>query len=424
MISPKLVLFALTLSLLAAAAPAPLADDLEPTRIHLRKRVSLTRSDGTFDYDEAIRQNVKTANKIRRNIINVQRNTGQLPSGVIKIPAIATLPSRLLVKRQKVPLTDLEDDSEWAGNITVGTPPRTFFIDFDTGSSDLWIPSSSCNTCQGAGKALYDASKSSTSALKDGTFEIEYGDGSSTSGPIYTDTVTVGGVKATQQYFSAVTSESPEFVGDPADGILGLALPAISNLGQDPFFVTAFKQKHAAQNEFAFKLNTTGSELHIGGTNRALYKGSLEYNNLSSNIGYWQIGNANALVNGKSAASGFQTIIDSGTTIMYGPPDAAKKVYAAVKGSQVYDADNGFYSFPCATPPILAFTWGGKSWDISPDNFNLGETQSGSGRCVGALVGKDFGLGDDVWVLGDSFMKNVYTVFSFDKKAVGFAALE
>ena len=44
--------------------------------------------------------------------------------------------------------------------------------------------------------------------------------------------VMVGGVKATQQYFSAVTSESPEFVGDPADGILGLAFPAISNLGQ------------------------------------------------------------------------------------------------------------------------------------------------------------------------------------------------
>ena len=56
-------------------------------------------------------------------------------------------------------------------------------------------------------------------------------------------------------------------------------------------------------------------------------------------------------------------------------------------------------------------------------SFNLGETTPGSGQCVGALAGQDLGLGDDVWLLGDSFMKNVYTAFSFDKNAVGFAEL-
>ena len=56
-------------------------------------------------------------------------------------------------------------------------------------------------------------------------------------------------------------------------------------------------------------------------------------------------------------------------------------------------------------------------------SFSLGETSSGSGRCVGALAGQDIGLGSNVWLLGDSFMKNVYTVFSFEQNAVGFAAL-
>ena len=59
----------------------------------------------------------------------------------------------------------------------------------------------------------------------------------------------------------------------------------------------------------------------------------------------------------------------------------------------------------------------------SPCSFNLGETSSGSGKCVGALAGQDLGLGDDVWLLGDSFMKNVYSAFSFDDDAVGFAPL-
>ncbi|KAH9894313.1 protease [Cubamyces lactineus] len=420
MISLKAVLFAFYLVLLAAAAPAPSAN--EPTRILLRKRISLTRSDNTFDHDEAIRQNVKTANKIRRNILNIQRNTGLLPAGVVQVPPAALLPSRLLGKRQKVPLTDLEDDTEWTGNITIGTPPKTFLIDFDTGSSDLWVPSSSCKTCKG--KTLYDASKSSTSSRKNGVFRVEYGDGSRTSGPIYSDTVTVGGIEATEQYFSAVTTESAGLVGGPEDGILGMAFPVLSNLRQDPFFVTAFKQKHAARNEFAFKLNTTGSELYIGGMNSTLYKGSPEYHNISSDAGYWQIGDAEALVDGKRAVSSFHTIIDSGTTIMYGPPAAVKQVYAAVKGSEVFDAETGFYSFPCATPPALAFTWGGKSWDVNPANLDLGQKEPGSSQCVGALAGQDLGLGDNVWLLGDSFMKNVYTVFSFDKNAVGFAALE
>jgi cathepsin D len=56
-------------------------------------------------------------------------------------------------------------------------------------------------------------------------------------------------------------------------------------------------------------------------------------------------------------------------------------------------------------------------------SFNLGATEDGSSDCVGALAGQDLGLGDNVWLLGDSFMKNVYSVFSFDQNAVGFADL-
>jgi len=56
-------------------------------------------------------------------------------------------------------------------------------------------------------------------------------------------------------------------------------------------------------------------------------------------------------------------------------------------------------------------------------SFNLGQTRQGSGQCVGALVSGDLGLGSKVWILGDSFMKNVYTSFDFGKNKVGFATL-
>ena len=63
--------------------------------------------------------------------------------------------------------------------------------------------------------------------------------------------------------------------------------------------------------------------------------------------------------------TGFKTIIDSGTTIMYGPPSAVKTFYSKISGSGVYDSSEGYYYYPCNSPPTIAFSWGGKEWAIS-----------------------------------------------------------
>ena len=119
--------------------------------------------------------------------MNLKKNVGDhaLKKGA-KVKPLARLPDRL-TKRQSESLTD-ESDTEWAGDISIGTPGQTFLIDFDTGSADLWVPSSSCTSSTCSSKDKYDASASSTSSEQSGTFSIEYGDGSTVSGPIYTDT--------------------------------------------------------------------------------------------------------------------------------------------------------------------------------------------------------------------------------------------
>jgi len=147
--------------------------------------------------------------------------------------------------------------------------------------------------------------------------------------------------------------------------ILGMALPGISNLKEDPFFFSSFSEDSVSTNSFGFKMANTGSELYLGGADDSLFTGSIEYHNLSSDNGFWEIGSATILVDGVSAVSGFQTIIDSGTTIVYGPPSAVEKVYAMVPGSELFDSTNGYFSFPCNSVPNIAFNWGGQDWAIS-----------------------------------------------------------
>jgi cathepsin D len=233
------------------------------------------------------------------------------------------------------------------------------------GSSDLWVPSSSCTSSTCSSKSKYTASKSSTSTKESGSFSIEYGDGSTVSGPVYEETVTVAGVTATKQAFSPVTTLSSSFADDPIDGILGLAFKSISNLNANPFFVTANSQGTVKSNEFSFFLASSGSELYLGGTDSSKFSGTVEPHNVDTSTGFWQITGGSIATGGKTAVSNFETIIDSGTTIMYGPTSAVKTFYSKVSGAKLFDSTNGFYSFPCSSVPEVSFSWGGNSFAIS-----------------------------------------------------------
>jgi cathepsin D len=69
----------------------------------------------------------------------------------------------------------------------------------------------------------------------------------------------------------------------------------------------------------------------------------------------------------------------------------------------------------------VSLTFGGKMFAISAATFCLGRVSAGSSQCVGGIVGED--IGADFWIVGDVFMRNVYTKFDLGKSEVAFAQL-
>ena len=66
-------------------------------------------------------------------------------------------------------------------------------VAFDTGSSDLFIPSTACGeSCNG--HKLYNPSASSTSKDLEKEFALTYRDGSEVNGEQYTDVVAIAGL--------------------------------------------------------------------------------------------------------------------------------------------------------------------------------------------------------------------------------------
>lgn len=98
----------------------------------------------------------------------------------------------------------------------MGSPPQSFRVIFDTGSSWLFIPTINCTRCVGTSR--FNPSNSLTYQTNEERITLKYGTGQC-SGKNSTDVVSVGGLKAEGQAFVAVSSEY-NFEGTAADGIL------------------------------------------------------------------------------------------------------------------------------------------------------------------------------------------------------------
>ncbi|XP_051891100.1 gastricsin-like [Pristis pectinata] len=138
-------------------------------------------------------------------------------------------------------------NSFYYGSITVGTPPQSFTVLFDTGSSNLWVPSIYCSSAPCDNHARFNPTQSSTYRSSQQTFYMSYGSGS-LSGFFGYDTVNVAGISIPNQEVGLSENEpGSNFYYAPFDGILGLAYPALSVGGAMPVFDSMLRDRLVAR---------------------------------------------------------------------------------------------------------------------------------------------------------------------------------
>jgi len=333
-------------------------------------------------------------------------------------------------------------DTSYFAQVSVGTPSQTFDVVLDTGSSDLWFASTNCIGCVQAG-AEFNPQKSSTIQVGNERVTMNYGSGTAV-GTIARDTVTMGPFTVNPQVLVTVDQASQGLIDGALVGIMGLAFPGIANTQSTPFWQGVLNQNALTNPEFSFfitrfindqnaQTEEFGGVLTLGGTNSTLFQGNIDFQSFSlgdNGGGFWLQTVSGVSVGGNNVNIGplNTAAIDTGTTLIGAPTAAVNAIWRAVPNSAALTGNmTGFFSFPCNTQLTIALSFGGPSWPISMADLNLGTVSAG--QCLGGIF--DLGAGTNVkpqpgepsWIVGDTFLKNVYSVFRANPPAVGFAQL-
>jgi cathepsin D len=422
----------LTLALASAVLCAPRAEP-GPVKVSLPARAVFTRAGGSLDGPKFLISLNNTLKKYHSPVL--------VPS----YAGVYTTASGILKRQSNGALTDdvvQGEDELYYGSGTVGaTTPQTFTFDFDTGSADIFVPGPSCGQTQGC----YGTTKySQTGADQHNTTTVLYGSGEVT-GENYLDSVTVAGLTATNQGLISLT-QSQGFTQAAPDSLMGMAFKAIANSGFTPFFENLIAQGKVTTQEFAFYLGraasgtAANSEMTLGGRDVSKFTGAVTQVPVTMQT-YWQVALDAIDVNGASAGptTAGQAAIDTGTTIILAPTDAALAIFAQIPGSFPVPLLSGvpeitLFAYPCNTAAnyIPSMVFAGTPLRINPLDFNFGQlTPSfadliGNGtlatlldnltmspKCLAAIAAADLDPTQNLYVVGDTFLKAWYSIFNY-----------
>ncbi|XP_060701052.1 renin [Hemiscyllium ocellatum] len=320
-------------------------------------------------------------------------------------------------------------DTQYFGEISIGTPPQNFKVIFDTGSANLWIPSTNCSPIYTAcfSHNRYDSSTSRTYEANGQGFAIQYGSGN-VKGFLSQDIVMVANIPVIQVFAEATALPAYPFIFAKFDGILGMGFRTIAIDNIKPVFERILDQHVLNEEVFSVYYNrdsrgTPGGEMILGGTDPSYYSGEFHYLNLLKK-GYWQIELKGISVGGEMlfCRKGCAAIVDTGSSYITGPAAAVSSLVNAI-GATVLE--EGEYIVNCDKIhllPHISFNMGGRTYLLKGEDYIMKESQFGEDVCTVTFSGLDIPPpAGPVWILGANFIGRYYTEFDYKNNRIGFA---
>lgn len=331
-------------------------------------------------------------------------------------------------------------DSSYFGSIAVGTPPISFNVILDTGSADLWLASAEATGSISESIPTFNPASSSSYESRNESWDIAYGSGAA-QGVLGEDIVQFAGFEVKNQTFGVVYNVSENLLSAPVSGVLGLAWQSISTANAKPLWLALAETAgtldsplmafHLTRfsNDSSVRSVELGGTFTLGSVNASLYTGEIDYQDIPSDtVGYWMLPMKSLTVQGTEldlTSDQRSAAIDTGTTLVGGPAEVIAALYANVPGSAPGTGQwQGYYTIPCDSDVSISLSFGTSniSWPIASTDFHL--MQLADKTCIGAffeLHGSGTGLPS--WIIGDTFLKNVYSVFRAEPPSIGFASL-
>lgn len=314
-------------------------------------------------------------------------------------------------------------DFSYFSNVKFGSQGTDMWMLIDSGAANTWVMGSQCTSSACQAHNTFGGQDSSTLTTTTDTFNIAYGTGT-VEGVVVSDTVAFANYSI-ELSFGSATNTSSDFNSYPMDGILGFGRPNSDKLGT-PSIMTVMASKNLLRaNIIGIHLqrdsdgkSAQDGEISFGGVDASKFHGSLSYTNSASTDGLWEIPIGDAGFNGASANfTGKSAMIDTGTSYILMPPADAAILHAQIPGSSSTNQGSN-YMIPCTTTEPVYFTFSGVTYTVFPKDFMSKPGSTGS-TCSSNIIGQQ-AFGPDQWILGDVFLKNVYTVLDFDADRVGF----
>merc|ERR1719506_3182595 len=312
------------------------------------------------------------------------------------------------------------------GKVEIGTPRQSFTVVFDTGSGNLMVPSTFCHTHACTMHRRFDRKASATAedieadgslskkgALRD-QITVTFGTGE-ISGVFIQDDVCIGSL-CTNIHFVGATEETEDpFSSFNFDGVLGLALPQMS---QGPAFSLMdhmVQSKALRQSLFSVFLSDSemeSSEITFGAIKDEHMVTPMFWQPVSRESGYWQGEIQDITINNKkqSLCNDCQVAVDTGTSQLAGPTDVIQEL------SKRLDVKSDCSNYKDL--PDLGFVIDEKILNLQPQDY----VDKGPDGCEVSLMALDVPPPNGpLFIFGDPFLRKFYTAYDSANKRVGFA---